>query len=98
MSSITNISDSNNEYYEANLARKRAEAEALLREQEQKEQLEWQAQKEVKIAEEKRLEEEIQRKQKEEEVWQREEQRQQDLAHCLEADRITAVEQQQCKN
>jgi len=35
--SNTNISDSNDERYEAQLARRRDEAEALLREQEEKE-------------------------------------------------------------
>jgi len=44
------------------------------------------------------LEEETQRKQEEEEVWQREEECQRDLAHRLEADHVTAVEQQRCKN
>jgi len=52
----------------------------------------------VKLAEQKRLEEEFWRKQEEEEVWRREEQRQRDLAHRLEADRVAAVEQQQRKN
>ena len=42
MSSIANISDSNDERYEANLARKHAEAKALLWEQKQKEWLERQ--------------------------------------------------------
>ena len=42
MSSTGNISDSDNERYEANLAKKHAEAEALLREQEQKDRLERQ--------------------------------------------------------
>ena len=88
MSSIINLSDSNNECYEASLAKKRAKAEVLLREQEQKEWLERQAQKEVKIAERKRLEEELRRKQEEDEVRQREEQCQRDLAHCLEANRV----------
>jgi len=37
MSSIGNISDSDDEHYEANLAKKCVEAEALFREQEQKE-------------------------------------------------------------
>jgi len=37
MFSLGNISDSDNERYKANLAKKRAEAEAPLREQEQKE-------------------------------------------------------------
>jgi len=98
MSSIANLSDSDDERYEASLAKKRAEAEALLREQEQKERLERQAQKEVKIAERKRLEEELRRKQEEDEVRRREEQRQRDLAHCLEANRVTAIEQQRRKN
>ena len=98
MSSIANLSDSDDERYEASLARKRAKAETLLWEQEQKERLEWQARKEVKLAEQKRLEEEFWRKQEEEEVWRREEQRQRDLAHRLEADRVAAVEQQQRKN
>jgi len=43
MSLIANLSDSDNKRYEASLARKRAEAEALLREQEQKERLKRQA-------------------------------------------------------
>ena len=98
MSSIANLSDSDDERYEASLARKRAKAETLLWEQEQKERLEWQARKEVKLAEQKRLEKEFWRKQEEEEVWRREEQRQRDLAHRLEADRVAAVEQQQRKN
>jgi len=71
---------------------------ALLREQEKKEQLERQTQKETKLAEQKRLEEEIQRKQEEEEAHQKEEECQRDLAHCLESDCVAAVEQQQCKN
>jgi len=58
MSSLGHISDSDDERYEANLAKKRAEAEALLREQEQKERVERQARKEAKIAERARLEEE----------------------------------------
>jgi len=40
MSSIANLSDSDDKRYEASLVRKRVEAEALLQEQEQKEQLE----------------------------------------------------------
>jgi len=40
MFSLGNISDSDDKRYEANLANKRAEAEALLREQEQKERVE----------------------------------------------------------
>jgi len=85
--------DSNNECYEAELAKRCAKTEALLQEQEEKEWLEHQAQKEAKIAEQKRLEEEAQRKQEEEEAQQREEECQRDLAHCLEVDRVAAVEQ-----
>jgi len=98
MSSIGNISDSDNERYEANLAKKYAEAEALLQEQEQKDWLECQVRKEAKLAERKRLEEEIRRKQKEEEVRRRKEQCQRDLAHHLEVDRVAAIEQQWRKN
>jgi len=94
MSSTGNISDSDDERYEANLAKKRAEAEALLREQEQKDWFEHQARKKAKLEEQKRLKEEAQRKQEEEEFWCREEQRQRDLAHRLEADHVAAVEQQ----
>ena len=91
MSPLGNISDSDDERYEANLAKKRAEAEALLREQERKERAEHQARKEARIAAKARLEEE---------AWKlaEEEQRQKDLAHRLEADRIAAVEQQRRKN
>jgi len=91
MSPLGNISDSDDERYEANLAKKRAEAEALLREQERKERAERQARKEARIAAKARLEEE---------AWKlaEEEQRQKDLAHRLEADRIAAVEQQRRKN
>jgi len=98
MSSIGTFSDSDDKRYEANLAKKRAEAEALLREQEQKERLERQARKEAKLAERKRLEDKLWRKQEEEEIWQREEQCQKDLVHHLEADCVTAVEQQRRKN
>ena len=94
MFSLGNISDSDDECYKANLAQKHAEAEALLREQEQKERAERQARKEAKIAERARLEEEA-RKMAEEEQHrkQEEEQRQKDLAYRLEADRVAAVEQ-----
>jgi len=94
MSSIGNISNSDDERYKANLAKKCAEAEALLQEQEQKDWLEHQVQKEAKLTEQKRLEEEIQRKQEEEKIRRREEQCQRDLAHRLEADCIATVEQQ----
>jgi len=99
MSSLGNISDSNDEHYEANLAKKRAEAEAFLREQERKEQAERQARKEARIAEKARLEEEARKLAEEDQHRkQEEEQRQKDLAHRLEADRVAAVEQQWHKN
>jgi len=44
------------------------------------------------------LEEEVQRKEEEEEECRKEEERQRDLAHCLEVDRIAAVEQQWQEN
>jgi len=99
MFSLGNISDSDNERYEANLAQKCAEAEALLREQERKERAERQARKEARIAKKVRLEEEA-RKLAEEELRrkQEEDQRQKDLAHRLEADRVAAVEQARRKN
>ena len=95
---IANLSDSDNECYKVELARRYAEAEALLWQQEEKERLEHQAWKEAKIAERKRLEEEAWRKQEEEESWQREEECQRDLAHRLKADCIATMEQQRCKN
>jgi len=99
MSSLGNISDSDNKRYEANLAKKRAEAEALLREQERKERAEHQARKEAKIAEKARLEEEARQLAEEEQRRKRKkEQRQKDLAHRLEADRVAAVEQARRKN
>jgi len=99
MSSLGNISDSDDERYEANLAKKRAEAEAFLREQERKERVERQARKEARIAEKARLEKEARKLAKEDQRWkQEEEQRQKDLAYRLEADRVAAVEQQRHKN
>jgi len=99
MSSLGNISDSDDKCYEANLAKKRAEVEALLREQEQKERVERQARKEAKIAKRARLEEEAQKfVEQEQRRKQEEEQRQKVLAHRLEADRVAAVEQQRQKN
>jgi len=95
---IVNLSDSDDESYKAELARKCAEAETLLRQQEEKECLECQACKKVKMAERKRLEEEARKKQEEEKTRQREEDRQRDLAKCLEVDRVAAMEQQQRKN
>jgi len=66
MSLLGHISDSNDECYETNLAKKHAEAEALLREQEQKECTKRQARKEAKIAERARLEEEARKLAKQE--------------------------------
>jgi len=95
--SITNLFDSDDELYEAELARRHTKAETLLWQQEEKECLECQAQKEAKIAEQKRLEEETWRKE-EEEAQSRKEKCQRELAHHLKADHIIAVEQQRCKN
>ena len=58
--SIANLSDSDDELYEAELARRHAETETLLWQQEEKECLEHQAWKETKIVEQKQLEEECQ--------------------------------------
>jgi len=91
---IANLSDSNDESYAAGLARRHAEVENLLRQQEEKERLKRQACKEAKMAERKRLEEEACKKQKEKETQQREEDHQRDLAKRLEADRVAAMEQQ----
>jgi len=96
--SIANLSDSDDKSYKAELARRRAEAQALLRQQEEKERLERQARKEAKMAEQKRLEEEARKKQEEEKTRRKEEERQRDLAHRLEVDRVAAMEQQQRKN
>jgi len=86
------MSDSDDERYEANLAKKRAEAEALLLEQERKEREECQARKQARILEKARLEEEARKLAEEEQCRkQEEEQHQRDLAHCLEADCIAAV-------
>jgi len=98
MSPLGNISDSNDEHYEANLAKKCAEAEAFLQEQEWKERAERQVRKEARITEKARLEEEARKLAEEEQRRKQEEQRQKDLAHQLEADHVAAVEQQQCKN
>ena len=66
--SIANLSDSDDKSYKAELARRHAEVEALLWQQEEKKRLECQAYKEAKMAEQKRLEEEVQKKQEEEET------------------------------
>ena len=60
--SIANLSDSDDESYEAGLARRCAEVENLLRQQEEKERLERQARKEAKMTERKRLGEEAHKK------------------------------------
>jgi len=52
----------------------------------------------VKLAEQKRLEEEAWRKQEEEEAWWREEECQRDLTHYFKADCIAAIQQQHQKN
>jgi len=96
--SIANLSDSDDKSYEAGLAKRRAETENLLRQQEKKECLERQVCKEAKMAERKKLEEETRKKQEEEETRRKEEDRQRDLAQRLEADRVAAVEQQRRKN
>jgi len=89
---IANLSDSDDESYEARLVRRHTEAETLLQQQKEMERFERQARKEAKMAEQKRLEEEVQKKQEEEETRQREEDRQRDLAKHLEADHIAAME------
>ena len=95
MSPLGNISDSDDERYEVNLAKKHAEAEALLQEQERKEREERQARKQARIVEKARLEEGARKLTEEEQRRkQEEEQCQRDLAHCLEADCVAAVEQQ----
>ena len=66
--SNTNFSNSDDEHYEAQLAGRHAEMEALLQEQKEKEWLKCQAQKEAKIVEQKKLEEEVWRKQEEKEA------------------------------
>ena len=95
---IANLSDSDDESYKAELVRRRAEVETLLWQQEEKECLECQARKEVKMAERKRLEKETWRKQEEKEAQQREEDCQRDLAQHLEVDHVAAMEQQWRKN
>jgi len=87
--SVATFSDSNDEHYKAQLARRHAELCFASR---NKRYLERQACKGTKITKQKRLEEEAQRKEEEELQW-REEEHQRDLAHCLEVDRIAAMEQ-----
>ena len=101
------MSDSDDERYEQELVKRRKEAEARLREEEEQQWAERKARKEARAAEkgwqEEELrrraeEEEARRKIEEEETWRKEEERQRDLAHQLEADHVTAVEQQRRKN
>jgi len=87
--STANLSGSDNKWYEAELARRHAEIEALLWQQKEKEWLEYQAWKEVKIMKWKRLKKE---------VWRKEEEYQRNLAHCLEVDCVATIEQQYHKN
>ena len=56
---IANLSNSDDEQYKAELARRHAKAETLLWQQKEKEQFEQQAQRKAKIVEQKRLEEEV---------------------------------------
>jgi len=99
INNIPNASDSDDEQYEEELVRRRQEADCRLRQQEEQERAERQARKEARVAEKVRLEEETQKLAEEEGCRKKEEeQRQKDLAHRLEADRVAAVEQQRCKN
>ena len=66
--STANLFDSDDEHYEAEIARRCTEIEALLCQQKEKEQLECQAWRDMKITEWKRLEEEAQQKEKEKEI------------------------------
>ena len=101
------MSDSDDERYEQELIKQREEAEARLREEEEQQRAERKARKEARTAEKRRQKEELRRRAEEEEArrkveekeaWRREEERQRDLAHHIEADRVTAVEQQHRKN
>ena len=101
MSSQSNsalMSDSNDEKYEQELEKRRQEAEAKLWEEEERQRAERKARKEARAAEKRRQEEELRRRAEEKETWRREEERQRDLAHRLEADRVATMEQQRRKN
>ena len=63
-----NFSNSNNKHYKAELARRHAETETLLWQQEEKERLKHQAWREAKLAEWRRLEEEACKKAEEKEL------------------------------
>jgi len=99
INNLPNASDSDDERYEEELVCRCQEADRRLRQQEEQERAEHQARKKARVAKKARLEEEA-RKLAEEVKHRRkeEEQRQKDLAHRLEADRVTAVEQQRRKN
>jgi len=99
--------DSNDERYEQKLVKRRQETEEKLREEEEQQQAEQRARKEARAAEKRRQEEKLRkrveeekmwRKAEEKETWRREKEHQRDLAHCIEVDHITAIEQQCCKN
>jgi len=104
------MSDSDDERYEQQLVKRREEAEARLREEEEQQRAEQRARKEVKAAEKRRQEEELQRRaeeerrQKEEADRQikaeeeRQQQKEVDDAFRQEADRQAAVVQMQRKN
>jgi len=101
------ISDSDDERYEQKLVKRREEAEARLWEEGEQQRAEQRARKEARAAEKRKQEEELRRRAEEEEAQRkieekearrREEEHQRDLAHCIEADRVAAVEQQCHKN
>jgi len=99
INNVSNASDSDDERYEEELVCHRQEADRHLRQQEEQERAERQARKETRVAEKARLEEEAWKLVEEAERRRKEEeQHQKDLAHRPEADRVTAVEQQRCKN
>jgi len=104
------MSDSDDEWYEQELVKRRQEAEARLREEEEQQRAERRARKEARAAEKRRQEEEL-RRQAEEERRQKEEaerqmkaeeerqrQKEADDAFCQEADRQAAVVQMRRKN
>jgi len=104
------MSDSNDERYEQELIKRRAEAEARLREEEEQQRAERRARKEARAAEKRRQEEELRRRAEEErqqkeeaerqmkaeEEWQR--QKEADDAFRQEADRQAVVVQMRRKN
>ena len=105
-----NMSDSDDEWYEQELVKRRQEAEARLREEEEQQRAERRARKEAKAAEKKRQEEELRRRAEEERRQKKETERQMkveeerrrqkeaDNALRQEADRQAAVIQVRRKN